>query len=562
MATDVEKIFMADFETTTDLEDCRVWASCVYHMETCECVHISNDIEKFMSFSCKLSSGSLIYFHNLKFDGKFILSWLLLNGFTYSEENKPKTFKTIITDSGQWYQIEVIFKVTGQKRKKVHKIVYQDSLKKLNFPVKTIASMYNLPISKGEIDYTSYRPVGHELTEEEISYITRDVEIVARALKLQYETGMDKMTTSSDALSQYKKSIGGETQFLKMFPTLTIEQDSLIRKSYKGGWTYLKKGYSGKMVGEGCAYDVNSLYPSVMYYDLLPFGYPKSFDGEYEQDDDYPLFIQFMSCQFKLKKDHLPCIQIKNSGRFVETEYLTSSGGESVDLVVTSVDLKLYQDHYDLYNVDYHGGFKFKGKVGLFKSYIDYWSEVKANSKGGMRSLAKLMLNSLYGKFATSPERKQKTPYLDGEIVSYKLNKDVEIVDPIYTAMSCFITAYSRDKTIRTAQSVYDRFIYADTDSIHLTGFDIPNIEIHDSKLGAWKHEGDFTKAKFIRAKTYMEYYVGHDKPEVKCAGLPDVCKEKVTFDNFKVGARFTGKLAPKTVKGGVVLIDTEFTIK
>ena len=233
-----------------------------------------------------------------------------------------------------------------------------------------------------------------------------------------------------------------------------------------------------------------------------------------------------------------------------------------MDLVLTNVDLELIKEHYNLSNVQYYGGYKVKGKKGMFKAYIDYWMEIKINSTGGLRVLAKLMLNSLYGKFATATKRKKKTPYLTDDIVSYKLNEEIETVDPIYTALACFVTSYARDKTIRTAQSVFDRFIYADTDSIHLLGTTPPNIDIHESRLGAWKHEGDFFKAKFIRAKTYMEHYTNKDKPEVKCAGMPDKIKEMVTFDNFKQGAKFNGKLIPKNVKGGVVLVETDFTIK
>ena len=172
------------------------------------------------------------------------------------------------------------------------------------------------------------------------------------------------------------------------------------------------------------------------------------------------------------------------------------------------------------------------------------------------------MLNSLYGKFATNPIRNKKLPRLEDEVVKYSLSPITEVVDPIYTAMACFITAYARNKTIRTAQSVYERFIYADTDSIHLLGQEEPVIDIHDSRMGAWKHEGNFKQAKFIRAKTYMEHYVGHDKPEVKCAGMPDRVKDSVTFDNFHQGSVFTGKLVPRVVRGGVVLVESEFTIK
>ena len=47
-----------------------------------------------------------------------------------------------------------------------------------------------------------------------------------------------------------------------------------------------------------------------------------------------------------IKDDHLPCIQIKGTGRFTETEYLKGSQGQDVELYLTSVDLKLFQDQY------------------------------------------------------------------------------------------------------------------------------------------------------------------------------------------------------------------------
>ena len=93
-------------------------------------------------------------------------------------------------------------------------------------------------------------------------------------------------------------------------------------------------------------------------------------------------------------------------------------------------------------------------------------------------------------------------------------------------------------------------------------------MEIDDVKLGAWKHESTFVKAKFLRAKTYIEY--GCDGTEIKedelelkvtCAGMPKACHSQVTFENFNVGAVYTGKLIPKHVDGGIVLEDTTFQI-
>ena len=63
----------------------------------------------------------------------------------------------------------------------------------------------------------------------------------------------------------------------------------------------------------------------------------------------------------------------------------------------------------------------------MFKSYIDKWYERKKNAQleknEGQRTLAKLMLNSLYGKFATSLKAKSKIPYLENSIVHYKLRR-------------------------------------------------------------------------------------------------------------------------------------------
>lgn len=255
---------------------------------------------------------------------------------------------------------------------------------------------------------------------------------------------------------------------------------------------------------------------------------------------------------------------------FKQNEYLKSSKGETVDLYLTNIDLKLIEEHYDLYDVEYVGGWKFRSKVGMFKEFIDKWMLVKATNKGAIRLLAKLMLNSLYGKFATNPKVTGKVPYLkeDGSN-GFTLPKDEngnvvdEFKDPVYTPIGVFVTSYARNLTIRTAQKCYDRIIYCDTDSIHLEGTEIPDVikdVIDDNKLGYWKHESTFQRARFIRQKTYIEEI--DVKLHVICAGMPDRIKEKVTWENFHIGFSANGKLLPKQVKGGVVLEDTMFTLK
>lgn len=116
----------------------------------------------------------------------------------------------------------------------------------------------------------------------------------------------------------------------------------------------------------------------------------------------------------------------------------------------------------------------------MFKEYIDKWIEVKNEGtqthNKGQRTRAKLMLNSLYGKLATSLKTKSKYPYLgEDEIIHYEISEEKE-KRGVYLPAGTFITAYARNKTIRTSQAIMDysiakygenKYVYSDTDSIH-----------------------------------------------------------------------------------------------
>ena len=272
-----------------------------------------------------------------------------------------------------------------------------------------------------------------------------------------------------------------------------------------------------------------------------------------------------LRCNFEIKPNHIPTIQIKGKGSpFIPTEYLTSSAGEDVTLCLTSVDLEIFKTHYNLHNVEYISGWKFKSTNTLFRDYIDKWMKVKiestVNGNKGMRTLAKLMLNALYGKFALNPKVQSKIPYMENGTIKYMLDEP-ETREPIYIPVGSFITAWARHKTITSAQSVYDRFCYADTDSLHLLGTEIPKeLEVDPVKLGAWDHEATFTRARFVRQKTYIEEIDGNI--HITCAGMPDRCYPQVTWDNFKIGGEYHGKLMPQHVSGGIVLKDVDFKIR
>lgn len=594
--------YTADFETTTDEDDCRVWAYAVCNIDDPTDFKYGETFEQFIDFCADRKNNYTLYFHNLKFDGAFIISWLLHNGFEYISDKKDRrdnTFTTLITDMGQFYAIEIYFEV-GNKR--VNKVKILDSLKIFpNFSVERVAEGFDLPIRKLEIDYKEKRPIGHKLTEQEVDYIRNDVEIMARALHIMFEQGLNKMTIAGDAFSSYKQFVPG---FRKRFPILPKIVDEDIRLSYRGGFTYVNEIYKDKPVGKGICIDKNSMYPSKMVQQPLPFGKPEFFEGEYKNDPSMPLYIQSLTCKFELKKGKIPNIQLKNNLSFIPNEYLSSSNNELVTLSLCSPDYELFKENYFITDITYHGGWKFKECKGMFDDYINYWMDqkIKAGKEGNqpMRQIAKLMLNSLYGRFGLSISARQKYPYLDREgIVRFGLLPE-EQREPVYIPVACFITSYGRVDTIRTSQKIRDyslkkygrdAYLYSDTDSIHcmLNDEDLEalkdDIFIDDYALGAWAKESDFDRALFIRQKCYIEEENG--KLNVTVAGLPKYLAPLITFENFKKGFSTEGltlsqmldlaskngasleeinkihhKLTYKYVKGGVILADTDFTIK
>lgn len=548
-------VLVADFETTTDPKDCRIWAWGVASLTDPEHVLMGTDMATFIN---RLSiEDSICYFHNLGFDGKFILDYIMKHGYVHVEtdQNTPlerNTFKTLISSMGKFYSMNVCWS-NGVKTE------FRDSVKKLPMSVRRIAKAFKLEESKGELDYDAYRPVGHVITEEEAEYIRKDVVIVAKAMQEVHNNGMTKLTVASDAMAEYKRIMGTKS-FQTLFPVFSSTMDAEIRRAYRGGFTYADPRFSGRQVGSGLVLDVNSLYPSVMRYQPLPYGEPDFVDGIVHPTEQNPLTIFSVTFTAKIKPNHIPCIQIKGASVFSPTEYL-SEIKDPVTLMVTGVDWALYNDHYDIKVQEYGGGWRFKCAEGFFDTYIDKWSEIKAASTGGKREIAKLHLNSLYGKFASNPNVTGKYPVLEDGAVRLRLGADATR-NPVYTATGVFITSYARDLTIRAAQDNYSVFAYADTDSLHLMQDELPSsLEIHPSKLGAWKHEYNFDSAFYIRAKAYLERHPDGTYTN-RIAGLPEDISAKLTFDDVKDQALIEGKLTPVTVPGGVVLMPTPYRLK
>lgn len=637
MRTRKSRVFSCDFETTVyDNQDfTEVWASACVELFT-EDVHILHSIGDTFKFFRGMNCNVIAYYHNLKFDGSFWIDYLITDlkfkQATLDTEDceflKPKdmprnTFTYSISSMGQWYRI--IIKVDN------HIIELRDSMKLLPFSVKRIGDSFRTKHRKLDMEYKGFRYAGCEITPEERKYIANDVLVVKEALEIMYEQGHKRLTIGSCCLAEYKESIGGKT-YDRYFPQLyDIQIDEsfgsptagdYINLSYHGGWCYVNKGKERQVYTNGVTLDVNSLYPSMMssesgnYY---PIGEPTFWQGNYipsEARDGFHYYFVRFKTKFYIKPKHLPFVQIKKTMMYKPNEMLESSevfnpkdgkhydcyynlDGELVssrqELTMTMTDFALFREHYELVDFEILDGCYFKSAIGIFDKYIEKYKKIKTESEGAVRELAKLFLNNLYGKLASSTVSNFKVAFLKDDGVIGFWTQLANDKTAGYIACGSAITSYARNFTIRAAQKNYDSFCYADTDSIHCAcnEEDIVGVKIHPKNFCAWKCEAHWNYGKFIRQKTYVEHVTETDKGKcepyynLKCAGMPERSKklflksigEKIdieaqnkqeqeflqkarSIDDFDIGLSVAGKLLPKRIKGGIVLVDTMFQIR
>lgn len=569
--------WVADFETSTQKwyeRDgyARVWLWAIYDIDNDHMEH-GIDLDSFMDYVLKYHNPNpVIYFHNLKFDGSYIINWLLSRGFEYVEDKIEDLgqFKCSISDMGLWYTIEV---ACYKAKNNIQILRFQDSLKKIPMAVREIPKAFGFEEEdqKLHIDYDLYRPIGYQPSKEELDYVDEDVIIVAKALKQLQEEGFTKITGSSDAFASWKSTLvnkrkeikNPEVTYRSLFPLLPLEVDDFIRKAYKGGWTYLNPKFADKVITDKVeVWDINSMYPSKMVNKWLPIYEPIYFKGKPKPKKSQCYILRCIMA-FELKEGYLPTIQLKHSGMFNPTDYLTSSKGMEVELTVTNIDLRLIFQHYNVLVYRPIDGYYFYKAKGMFDTHIFNNMKIKEQSVGGKRYMAKSRMNQVYGKLATAPRKRNKMPFLEDGILRFELSEE-NIEKPQYTALSVFITAHARYDIITDAQKNYENFIYCDTDSLHMLankdGTE-PDLPIHPTHLGYYKLEHRVDKSLFLRSKTYIEQYED-GRVEIKCAGASPEVKKGMTFDNFKVGGKYEGKLMPRQVVGGCILMNSTFTIK
>ena len=254
MRKQTARIFTADFETTVfeGQKSTEVWAAAIVELNT-EDVQIFNTIDGLFEYILSIDSNTIIYFHNLKFDGEFILHYLITNGnftqafitdnpdkcegsFIEKKYMEDKTFRYSISSKGMWYSITL---KNGR-----YFIEFRDSYKLIPTSVKRIGQSFGTKHHKTSIEYTGFRQAGGEITEEEKEYISNDVLVVKEAIEIMYSQGHRSLTIGACCLEEYKANCP-LPDYDKAFPNL---YEISIDKETFGAWRLYQKFLSWWLV--------------------------------------------------------------------------------------------------------------------------------------------------------------------------------------------------------------------------------------------------------------------------------------------------------------------------
>lgn len=514
-------------------------------------------IEDFMEFA---NSGpfKIIYFHNLKFDGKFILYWAVKNNIKFEE---------CINFQGVFFFIKF---ENVEFRCSLNYLGTQSSIEKLG-------KLFNIP--KLEIDYRRIRPYRSidEIPADIRDYAFRDVEVQCKAMEtfIPYFKNSTSLTIASTAFSRFLMPSMGKGGFHTKYKHqlhdneaewskyLSSSERDIERHSYWGGLVQCRKEYIGQLITSNLYHhDVNSEYPWVMKDFPLPYGAPMT---------SAPV-KSASCCQIRLKitrlrlRDDRMIPWMKNPRKTILNDYIREYYGEPMEIYMWDFEVEnLVRD----YETDFQVISKrwFKAEYTL-RGFIKKWEKVKVDSKisgnSAMEYLAKIIQNSCYGKAAENQIQQCKLVKRDefncwGGIAfeSDSYTKEFR-KDNSYLPLAMYITARGREVIIEGVRCNLDSWVYCDTDSLITIGKP-KGLDIDSKKYGCWKNENDegdeIVKFKSLGAKCYM-YETKSGKIKRAMASVNKKAQEAINWDNFTSGLEIK-KLSSKCVKGGCILYET-----
>lgn len=350
-------------------------------------------------------------------------------------------------------------------------------------------------------------------------------------LRMYDSHGLCAITAGGASMSAYAG--GAWSWYYGKFPQLKPETKKLLHDGYIGGLMLNHEGRYGKSIDIDC----NSMYPSILRDEFLPYGTPEEYAGKYEEDRDMPLHCDELTFRAELKHGGYPFLA-DNRG-FDGNARLESTHGY-ITKTLTDIDQKLLFENYDVSVYRYVRGWKFRQSKGFFQSFIDDWGAMKQRETGNKRQMAKLIMNALVGKMASLPKGAVLLPTSqDGVTLDWIVGRrDESNLKTDYLPIPMWVNAYARRKLIDVCRANADRLIYANTDGCILSGWETPaHCDIHSVELGKWKIAAKYDRLTILGMNRYQGW---RDDGGVDVCMAGNLFSEPIPYDQFRHGVQVT----------------------
>ena len=344
----------------------------------------------------------------------------------------------------------------------------------------------------------------------------------------------DAKSKNKEDFEKFKINIRDKVFNDKKIAVFNYEQQEFIRKSFFGGRTNaIKLKYTFKGTEEGKYADITSLYPTTNYYDDYPLGHPVIITDNFKNINEY---YGFIDCDVICPKNlYFPVLARKGEKLLFDLEDKRG--------VWTTIELnKAIEKGYKIKKI--YKVYHFENKSNdLFKPYVSKFLKIKQEASGfpdwvkndddkilyinkyyneqgikldlnnikfnaGLRAIAKLCLNSLWGKFGQRTNMpiteivSDKSKYnniifnekykdhnlffIDDERVEINYRIVDEYIDDSYNtniAIASFTTSSARLRLYYGLDLLKHQVLYHDTDSI-IYIYDKNNKNHNQLKLG------------------------------------------------------------------------------
>ena len=344
--------------------------------------------------------------------------------------------------------------------------------------------------------------------------------------------GLCKITAGGASMEAF--AAGEWKWYYDKFPQLESDVKKSLHDAYIGGFMVTKEGMYDKALDVDC----NSMYPSILRDEWLPWGLPESYDGEYKQDDDMPLHCDELTFRAELKPNGYPFLLDNRS--VYGLNRLTSTRGY-ITRVLADIDQQLLRENYEVSIYRHVRGWKFRQSKGFFRSFVDEWGGLKQKATGEKRQMAKLIMNALVGKMASLPKGAAMLPRSqDGITLDWGIARREESnLKTDYLPIPVWVNAYARRKLMDVCHANSERLLYANTDGCILSGWEpVDSCEIHPTELGKWKIAAKYEKLTILGMNRYQGW---------KDDGEVDVCM---------AGSQFTQPIPYEKFRHGVQVMD------